>query len=262
MRPLEFASLGSGSQGNALVVAAGKEANRTVVMIDCGFGIRETERRLARLGVAPSGLSAVVLTHEHHDHVAGAFKLARRFDLPVWLTRGTCAAAKRAADGAALNFCRDGEPFQIGALTFAPFTVPHDAREPVQFSVTDGCSKLGILTDAGQATPHIRSMLGGCDAILIECNHDQQMLADSTYPARLKSRISGGYGHLSNHRAADILAGLDRSRLKVVVAAHLSKENNTPELARTAVSAALESSTASVVTACQDDGFDWIRLDS
>lgn len=257
---MKFASLGSGSEGNALLITTSTGTMQTTVMLDCGFAIRETERRLARLGKSPSDLSGIVVTHEHQDHIGGVFKFARRYGIPVWLSFGTYQALRTDCTGVTMHFCRDGEPLAIGDLEFTPYTVPHDAREPVQYLATDGNLKLGVLTDAGQSTPHLIEALGGCDALMLECNHDRQMLADSSYPMTLKQRIGGAYGHLANQTAAEILAAIDRSRLKKVVGAHLSRQNNTPELARAALSEAVDLACTEIMIACQDEGFSWIDM--
>jgi len=275
---LKFASLGSGSEGNSLLVStspsfspscadslsnsgAGACSNGTTVMVDCGFGIKETERRLARLGKLAQDISGIVVTHEHSDHVGGVFKFARRHRIPVWLTRGTFAAVgEQACKDVALHFCRDSETLSIGELTLRPYTVPHDAREPVQFVVSDGSRKLGMLTDAGQSTAHLLQALGGCDALILECNHDRQMLADSSYPLSLNRRIGGAYGHLANDTSAEILAALDKHRLKTIIGAHLSLKNNTPELARNALCGALASHPAEIMIAGQEAGFGWVAI--
>jgi phosphoribosyl 1,2-cyclic phosphodiesterase len=257
---LKFASLGSGSEGNALLISTDCGTTRTAVMVDCGFGIRETERRLARLGVGPADLTGIVVTHEHQDHVGGVFKFARRHRIPVWLSFGTYHALREDRTGVMLHFCRDGDRLAIGDLELSPYTVPHDAREPIQYLASDGRVKLGVLTDAGQSTQHLVNALGGCDALMLECNHDRQMLADSSYPSSLKQRIGGPYGHLSNQTSAAILASLNQSRLKTVIGAHLSRQNNTPDLARKALCGALGDSQAEVIIACQEEGFDWIEL--
>lgn len=256
---MKFASLGSGSEGNSLLISSRSLA--TTVMLDCGFGLKETERRLQRLQMEPNALSGILVTHEHQDHVGGVFKLARRYGLPVWLSHGTWQAVSAHADGADVRFCRDGETFAIGDLEITPYTVPHDAREPLQYVASDGDLRLGVLTDVGHPTAHLVASLGACDALLLEFNHDQQMLADSAYPASLKYRIGGPYGHLSNDHAAEILAEVDRSRLNKVVGAHLSKQNNTPALARSAIDAVVESD-VEVLIACQDAGFDWLSCAS
>jgi phosphoribosyl 1,2-cyclic phosphodiesterase len=255
---LRFASLGSGSDGNALLISATSGATRTTVMLDCGFGIRETERRLARLNMLPADLSGIIVTHEHKDHVGGVFKFARRHRIPVWLSYGTLQAVSRDSHDVAIEICRDGEGFSIGDLQLSPYTVPHDAREPVQYVASNGAQRLGVLTDAGQSTPHLLAALAGCDALVLECNHDRGMLATSSYPASLKARIGGAYGHLSNDTAGEILAALDRSRLSRVVGAHLSQQNNTPELARQALETALAGEAREIMIACQEEGFGWL----
>lgn len=257
---LRFASLGSGSEGNALLISGGAGATRTTVMLDCGFGIKETERRLARLGMAPADLNGIVVTHEHSDHVGGVFKFARRYQLPVWLSFGTWQAVQRDCNGVTINLCRDGDRLAIGDLEVLPYTVPHDAREPVQYVIGDGSMRLGVLTDAGQSTPHLVRSLGGCDALVLECNHDRAMLAGSSYPYSLKQRIGGAYGHLSNETAGEILAALDRGRLQRIVGAHLSQQNNTPELARQALEGALGGDGPEIMIACQAEGFGWIDI--
>ena len=229
-------------------------------MLDCGFAIRETERRLQHKGLTPADLAGIVVTHEHQDHVGGVFKFARRHAIPVWLSFGTYQAVQKACDGVATHICRDGDRLVIRDLELAPYTVPHDAREPVQYVVDDGLFRLGILTDAGHATPHLVHALGGCDALVLECNHDRQMLANSSYPYTLKQRIGGAFGHLSNDTTAEILSALDKSRLRMVIGAHLSKQNNTPELARKALEGATAGTTIEVMIACQEEGFNWIRL--
>ncbi len=229
-------------------------------MLDCGFGLRECERRLARLSVLPGELSGIVVTHEHSDHVGGVFKFARRHRVPVWISHGTWEAVRHDTNQVDIRYCRDGDRLAIGDLELRPYTVPHDAREPVQYVIGDGARSLGVLTDAGQPTPHMVQMLGGCDALVLECNHDEQMLRDSSYPASLKWRIGGPFGHLSNRAIGEILAALDQSRLKRVVGAHLSKQNNTPELARQALVQALNDRGTEVMIACQEEGFGWLDV--
>jgi len=255
---MKFASLGSGSEGNALVVASSDIS--ATVMVDCGFAIREAERRLRRVGLEAEALSAIFVTHEHSDHVGGVFKLARKYRIPVFLSQGTYEAARGDADGVEIHFCRDGAPIEIGSLRLVPYTVPHDAREPLQCVLEEGNRRLGVLTDAGHATPHMIAMLDACDALLLETNHDPRMLMESSYPYFLKQRIAGDHGHLSNQASADILAAIDRSRLKTVVAAHLSRKNNTPELAMAAVKSVIGEGSVALSCACQDAGFDWIEV--
>jgi phosphoribosyl 1,2-cyclic phosphodiesterase len=253
-----FSLLGSGSRGNALLV----ECRDTRLLIDCGFGLRETERRLARLGVEPDALAAIVLTHEHGDHANGAGALARRYRIPLWMTPGTLHALGAPACDAVPELRQFGscERFAIGDIELHPYTVPHDAREPCQFVFSNGARRLGLLTDAGHITAHIQAQLSGCDGLVLECNHDRDMLADSAYPLSLKTRIGGPHGHLDNEAAAALLASLDTARLQHIVAAHLSEKTNTPWLARTALGSALGGEAARIEIASQDSGLLWRDL--
>lgn len=251
---IRFASLGSGSEGNALVV----EAGRSRLLLDCGFSATETERRLARLGLEPAGLDAILVTHEHDDHVGGVGRFSRKFDIPVYLSHGTHAAVTATrSEFAAVEIIDSHHPFAIGDIAVFPYPVPHDAREPTQFVFGDGAARVGVLTDAGASTPHIEAMLSGLQALVIECNHDRDLLMGSSYPERLKARIGGRFGHLDNNQAAEILGKLDRSRLQHVVAAHLSQKNNRPDLAREALAGALGCGADWVAVATQADGFGW-----
>jgi phosphoribosyl 1,2-cyclic phosphodiesterase len=254
---VRFALLGSGSEGNALVV----EAGATRLMLDCGFGPREAAARLERLGLEAAGLAGIVVTHEHSDHADGVFPLARRLGLPVWMTWGTFSAMRWAEPDAGrdvqVRLVDPGSPFAAGDLEVRPLTVPHDAREPVQYVFSDGARRLGVLTDTGSATAHIEESLSGCDALVLECNHDLDLLMGGDYPPSLKARIAGRWGHLDNAVSAAILAALDRSRLKHVVAAHLSRKNNTPELACAALAPVLGCSPDWIAVATQDEGLAW-----
>jgi phosphoribosyl 1,2-cyclic phosphodiesterase len=251
---VRFASIGSGSEGNGLIV----EAGTTRVLIDCGFGVRDAAARLARIGVEPSSLSAILVTHEHSDHVGGVPAFAARHGIPVWLTFGTLTVVGDRFVGMERIYGFDSsDEIVIGDLAIRPFPVPHDAREPVQFVVTDGAFRLGVLTDLGMSTPCVEQSLSGCDALVLECNHDLDLLADSDYPASLKQRIAGRFGHLHNEAAAALLAALDTSRLQHILAAHLSKQNNTPDMARAALAAALACTPDWIGIADQLDGFAW-----
>ena len=257
---MRFASLGSGSEGNGLVVeTCGERPSR--VMVDCGFGVRDAEARLMRLGIAPASLDAILVTHEHGDHIGGVFALARRHGIAVWASHGTLQSVmSERFDSVSVNVCSSHESFAIGALGIQPFPVPHDAREPTQVVFDDGLHRLGVLTDAGRSTMHIIDSLAGCDALVMECNHDAAMLEASDYPYPLKRRIAGGYGHLSNEIAAEIVSRLDRSRLSRIVAAHLSRANNTVDLTRAALAAATGWPPTQVDVADQDLGLEWIDL--
>ncbi|MEB2605338.1 MBL fold metallo-hydrolase [Burkholderia cenocepacia] len=257
---MRFASLGSGSEGNALVVEASSGTTTTRVLLDCGFSAKEVERRLGRLNLCIADLDAILITHEHSDHVGSALTLARRASLPLYMSWGTARAVGADEVDVDLHVLWGDETAAIGDLAVMPYTVPHDAREPLQFVFMDGNRRLGVLTDVGMATPHITAVLSGCDALVLESNHDTAMLAASRYPQSLKARIGGNHGHLSNAAAADILASLERSRLQHLVAAHLSQQNNLPELARQAFGGVLGTDGADVVVASQDAGFDWLML--
>jgi len=254
---MRFALLGSGSEGNALVVQSGA----TAVLMDCGFSVAETRSRLSRLGLEVGQLAGIVVTHEHSDHISGVMRLARQHDLPVWLTHGTLRAHGKPADELpAIHELNPHEPFAIGDVEVHPYIVPHDAAEPVQYVFGDGARKLGVLTDAGCATPHIEAMLNGCHALVLECNHDSVMLANGPYPSFLKQRVGGRHGHLSNAEAAALLARLDTSRLQHLVAAHLSSKNNTQEKAVTALSGALDCTPDWIAVATQAEGLNWREI--
>ncbi len=252
---MRFASLGSGSRGNATLV----EAHGTLVMLDCGFSCREVERRMARLGCSPADLTAVLVTHEHGDHVRGVPVLARKYAMPVWMTQGTQRMLRDTDLPDIRNF--DGaDKFAIDALEIEPFTVPHDACEPCQAVFSDGAHRLGVLTDTGRMTPHIRDTLTAVDALVLECNHDADMLHAGPYSASLKQRVGGPLGHLSNRQAGELLADLELASLQHLVAAHLSDKNNRPELARAALAGALDCSDDWIAIAGQDEGLDWREL--
>ena len=254
---MRFASLGSGSEGNGLVVEAGGSR----VMIDCGFGVRDTAVRLARIGLAPGDIDAIVVTHEHTDHVGGVAAFAAKHAIPVWLTFGTMTIVGERFAGMERVYGFDShDRFAVGALEVHPFPVPHDAREPVQFVITDGAVRLGVLTDLGMSTPAVERALTGCEALVLETNHDAAMLSEGPYHASLKSRIGGRFGHLDNAASAALLASLDNSRLRHIVAAHLSKQNNTPRHARAALAQALGCTEDWIGVADQAVGFDWREI--
>ena len=258
VRTFRFASLGSGSEGNGLVVQLGD----TSVLMDCGFNLSESVSRLTRLGVAPEVLSGIVVTHEHGDHIAGVARLSKRYDLPVWLTHGTLRAQfKTLGDLPNVTVINPHDSFYIGELQVQPYLVPHDAAEPVQFVFGDGgVRRLGVLTDAGSSTPHIEQTLNGCSALVLECNHDEQLLSMSNYPLSLKQRVGGRLGHLNNNAAAALLAKLDHGQLQHIVAAHLSLKNNMPELVIKALSSVLKCEDSWIGVATQDQGFDWREI--
>lgn len=253
---LRFASLGSGSSGNGLVV----ERGRTRLLLDCGFTIAETTARLGRLGLAPRDLAAILVTHEHTDHLGGVARFAKRHAIPVHLTRGTALSLPLDFPASLVRFIDPHAAFAVEEILVDPFPVPHDAREPVQFAFGDGDRRLGVATDLGMSTPHVEEKLTRCDALVLECNHDLDLLAGSDYPASLKARIAGRFGHLHNEGAAALLATIDVSRLQHVVAAHLSQQNNTPAKARSALARALACAEDWIGIADQASGFAWRAL--
>jgi len=254
---MKFASLGSGSEGNALLVAVGQ----TKVLMDCGFGLRDTLSRLARLGVFAEQLSGIVVTHEHGDHLGGVARLARKFNLPVWFTHGTLRnQPKHFADITHLHEIDPHQVFSIGEIEIAPYPVPHDAAEPVQFVFSDGTKRLGVLTDTGCTTAYIEQTLNGCHALVLECNHDNDMLMNGDYPYNVKRRVGGRLGHLNNQDAAGILSRLDVSRLQHLIAAHLSAHNNTQALAVSALCGVLNCEAEWIGVATQHEGFGWREI--
>ena len=253
---IRFASLGSGSAGNALLV----ESGATRLMLDCGFGLRDTLARLHTMARQPSDITAILVTHEHGDHLGGVFRLARKYALPVHMTHGTWAACRESDGGLDLRIIDSHAPVVLGDLEVQPFPVPHDAREPVQYVFSSATHRLGILTDIGEITSHVRKVLSGCDGLVLECNHDARMLAQSSYPASLKRRIAGRHGHLENSAAAGLLKQIDCSRLQHLIVAHLSERNNSPELALAAVAEALGRTESWVGVATPESGFAWREL--
>lgn len=231
---MKFASLGSGSRGNAVLIQAGP----TRVLLDCGFSVAQTEYRLARLGERPDELDAILISHEHTDHILGVAGLSRKYKLPVWLTAGTFDAC-RDRDFHAVHLIDAHQSFELGGLHVQAFPIPHDARDPCQFVFEADRWRLGVLTDCGVVTPRIAKLLNDCDALVLECNHDAELLQNGPYHASLKARITGGRGHLANHQAGALLAQLKLPRLQHLMAAHLSRTNNRPRLAAATLAGAL-----------------------
>jgi len=259
---MRFCSLGSGSSGNATLIEASSGGGRpTRVLVDCGLTLRELARRLAWHGLALSDLDAVFITHEHSDHVGSSLALVRRHGMPLWTSEGTWEAMRRESlPPASLRFACDGQPIAVGALQITPFAVPHDAQEPLQLTCSNGAVRLGILTDLGEGNPDVLRHLQGLDALLLECNHDAQMLADGPYPAFLKRRVGGARGHLANHQSSALLAACAHARLKHVVAAHLSQQNNRPDLAAAALATALGTHADDIIVADASLGCPWLQL--
>ena len=265
---MRFAVLGSGSRGNATLI----ECNGTRLLLDCGFALRELEQRLAAVDAEPRDLAAVVVTHEHRDHVAGVVRLAQRYGLAVWATPGTWNAlcrgntaykdpGRRAAWSELPRprlFPSHVPSLRIGALMLRPIPVPHDAREPCQFVFEGGGRRLGVLTDAGSVTPRMCEALRDCDALMLEANHDPQMLKLGPYPPSVQRRVGGAFGHLSNTQAAELLDRVRHAGLRRVLLSHLSQQNNRPELALAAMRGVC--SDLDVGVADQDLGSGWLQV--
>ena len=256
---LRFRSLASGSSGNATLIEASDGLHRTRVLVDCGLGLRQLIARLAVEGLGPADLDGIFITHEHGDHIGCAPMLVARYGVPLWTSAGTAQYAAFAGLESALNLVRDGQVFAIGGIQFHPFTVPHDAREPLQLRCTDGDRVLGLMTDIGHVTGHALAALAGCHALVLESNHDGELLAQSRYPDFLKRRVGGQHGHLSNVQAAAALGALRHDRLNTVVAAHLSERNNRPELVSRAFAAVLGCGEADVLLA-ERRGRGWLDV--
>ena len=224
---MRFSVLGSGSRGNCTLV----QSKDSCLLIDNGFSGKEVVERLARLGITPDMLSALVVTHEHSDHVKGVGVLARRCNIPVYANEATHRAIE--ATVGALPLPREfgvGDTFIINELSLHPFSVSHDAVDPVGFTVSDGERTLGYCTDTGKITRLIEYRLQACQALILEANHDVQMLKTGPYPFPLKQRVLSGGGHLANNDSVDFARRLAGGCLKMLVLAHLSAANNHPDL--------------------------------
>lgn len=228
--------LGSGSSGNALAVCCGEQT----LLLDCGFSARETDRRLLSAGIDPASVRAVLVSHEHSDHIRGVRVFSSRHRIPVYASRGTRIASDLDRQVPELHTVAPGEPVTIGSITVTAFRTSHDAAEPLGFRFEGACGcTLGVLTDTGTVTGEALEALDGCDVLAIESNHDEEMLENGPYPWFLKRRIRSARGHLSNHDAAALLARLTSDRLTRVVGLHLSSTNNTSRLATSALAGAL-----------------------
>jgi phosphoribosyl 1,2-cyclic phosphodiesterase len=254
--PLRFASLGSGSRGNALLL----ETPHLRLLIDCGFPAREIENRLSRLSVDPQTLDGILVTHEHGDHIRGVGAMARRYALPVWMTAGTYRSASYGTLPTLNRIDCHAGWITIGDLEVLPFPVPHDAREPCQFLFQTGGRRLGLLTDTGHVTPHIKERLQDCDALILEFNHDREMLLKGPYPPSLQARVGGPQGHLSNTQAVGLLAELSDERLQCLLASHLSEKNNTRNQVELAVGDVVPKLAALLFFAAQEQESRWFDL--
>jgi phosphoribosyl 1,2-cyclic phosphodiesterase len=220
---------------------------------------KHLDERLAKRGLAFNDIDAVFVTHEHSDHVGCARQLAMQEQLPIWMSRGTYAAMGSPDLAGYQRFASDDEPITVRDLSLHPFTVAHDAKEPLQLTVTDGDKRFGLLTDLGHATSHVIDRMQNLNAVVLEFNHDEALLQASKYPSFLKQRIAGGHGHLSNTQAADLLQVILHKDLRHVVAAHLSEQNNHPDLVRSAIATCQEGFAYEIKIADAESGFDWLQ---
>jgi phosphoribosyl 1,2-cyclic phosphodiesterase len=247
-----LASLGSGSKGNATLV----RSEQGCILIDCGFSLKQFEKRLQNLAVCGQDISAILVTHEHSDHASGVARVASKYAIPLCMTVGTA----RVLNISDYQIISGGQKLQLLDLCIDVVTVPHDAAEPVQFVFQQQSQnkKLGILTDSGHITDHMLQAFDNLHGLLLEFNYDPEMLRDGPYPYHLKQRVSGNHGHLSNHQSIELLKRINIQQLDCLIAGHISQKNNSPEL----VASLLHDlgHPANPVIACQNQGFDWIEI--
>ncbi len=220
--------LASGSRGNSTLI----EVDGCRLLIDAGLSGIETERRLSTVGLAGEDLHGILVTHEHHDHVSGIGPLARRYNLPVYIDRQTHAALPKLGKIENLQYFSTGETFSVQNLVISPFSTTHDAVNPVGFTIQSNEGKIGFATDLGMPTRLVADQLKDCRVLVLEANHDEQMLQEGPYPWDLKQRISSRHGHLSNNQSCSLLEDICWSGLEALFLAHLSEENNCPDLTR------------------------------
>jgi len=252
---IQFCSLGSGSKGNGTLISF---AN-TIILIDCGFSTKETCKRLSLRGLHPEQISAILVTHEHADHIAGVSGLSNKYSVPVWINKGTSLHAKCASIKTRQIF-NSHHSFQLGDFEILPVTVPHDSREATQFVLTAGEQSIGLLTDVGHITQHIIDSYSVCDALLLEFNYEHDYLMQGSYPLSLKRRVSGDFGHLSNQQAIEMLIQIASPKLQMLVAMHMSEENNSAELIKSKIEELTELSHVTHFVAEQSKGFEWFSL--
>ncbi|PID61210.1 MAG: MBL fold metallo-hydrolase [Gammaproteobacteria bacterium] len=252
---LAVAALGSGSSGNAILL----KSRETTLLVDCGFTMKELVARMAGLGVSPTGIDGVLVSHEHGDHVKGAGPLSRRFDLPVYCTHGTWRQS-RDNRFARVELFHAHEPFTIGDIIVDPFPTPHDAAESCQFVFESGGTRFATVTDLGMTTPHVKAKLAGINGLVVECNYDEHMLRTGPYPPSLQARIRSSYGHLGNVQAAELLAELDHAHLYHILLGHLSEKNNTGEVARETICATVRERQERIAVLSQHHASDWFEL--
>ncbi len=227
--------LASGSKGNAIYISDGF----TAILIDAGLSATEIKRRLKSRGLNPRDLNAILLTHEHSDHIQAVGVLSRQLKLPIYLNRSIKKKVSSANSLHEIRTFNSGSTFQINNLAVHPFAVSHDAADPVGFTIGQNGSRIGVATDLGIVTPHVRENLKHCHLLILEANHDPDMLINGPYPWYLKRRIQSRNGHLSNGQSKRLLMELQHQGLEHVILAHLSQTNNAPQKVLAEVSEAL-----------------------
>jgi len=228
---MRFSVLGSGSRGNAVYIEAGKSS----VLIDAGFSGKELQKRMEAVGRDLADVKAICITHEHNDHISGAGVISRRYEIPVIINSGTLeAASSKMGKLFGTTIFSSGDVTYVGDLEIRSFCISHDTADPVGYVVSDGNKRLGYLTDTGKVSHLMARRLLSCQGIILEFNHDLEMLKYGPYPLPLQQRVRSSRGHLSNEDAADFLTDLMEGEIQEVVLAHLSEKNNTVELARQA----------------------------
>ena len=252
---IRFCSLGSGSKGNATLIAFGE----TILMVDCGFSTKETIRRLALKGIKPEQITGIIVTHEHSDHISGVAGFSKRFSIPVWLNRGT-SLHKKSESIFHRHVFNSHHPFNIAEFVVQPIPVPHDSREANQFVFTVQGKRVGVLTDVGQITEHMLNAYAGCSALLLEFNYDTQSLMNGSYPYSLKTRVSGDLGHLSNEQSIKFLENIDCSQLEFLAAMHKSEENNCEIIIESYLQKFIKNKKIEHLIATQKEGFEWREI--
>jgi len=253
---MKIASLGSGSKGNATLISNGE----TTLLIDCGFSLKKIEAKAADFGFNLADLSAILVTHEHSDHISGVAKLANKYQIPVYLTFGTAQKINERLDANLLRAIHGGQSLIINDLSILAVTVPHDCSEPVQFVFTcvQSSKSLGVLTDVGHISKHVVKAYSQLTGLLIEFNYDQAMLDAGPYPYSLKQRVSSDYGHLSNEQSISLLRAIDSKNMTSLIIGHISEKNNHPDIIKNLLK--VETHLPEPLLATQSNGFSWVTL--
>jgi len=252
---LQVASLGSGSSGNATLV----RTPNTLLLLDCGFTLKETTARMAKLGLSPANLDGVLISHEHGDHVKGIGPLSRKFAKPVWLTHGTYNAL-RDQRFTHTNLISAHQEFKIGDIDIDPFPTPHDAAESCQYVFSSQGVRFACVTDLGASTAHVEEKLAGVTGLLVESNYDEHMLSNGPYPISLQARIRSDFGHLGNVQAGQLVQRIDHSGMQTILLGHLSEQNNTDDAAYSTMAEYLPTNDKRVTVLQQHSCSEWFDL--